>query len=183
MSDNPLGPAVQAVREFNEVTRMRMPEQLALPGISERASESANTLDTAVTQFVSTMRTLTVVEHVLCNEVNQRLVTRIETLGSGAMGLHTLASNVLFSEKLFLEEEDRKIDLGFVGRVTSVNSKLIDLLSQADTIPVIAPLGRDKTGVKDRRGPFAEAVDVPAPFNTVVSALVRAREKKLGVRN
>ncbi len=93
-------------------------------------------------------RTLTVVEHVLCNEVNQRLVTRIETLGSGAMGLHTLASNVLFSEKLFLEEEDRKIDLGFVGRVTSVNAKLIDLLSQADTIPVIAPLGRDKTGVK-----------------------------------
>ena len=93
-------------------------------------------------------RTLTVVEHVLCNEVNQRLVTRIEALGSGAMGLHTLASNVLFSEKLFLEEEDRKIDLGFVGRVTSVNAKLIDLLSQADTIPVIAPLGRDKTGVK-----------------------------------
>lgn len=64
------------------------------------------------------------------------------------MGLHTLASNVLFSEKLFLEKEDRKIDLGFVGRVTSVNAKLIDLLSRADTIPVIAPLGRDKTGVK-----------------------------------
>jgi 2-dehydropantoate 2-reductase len=31
--------------------------------------------------------------------------------------------------------------------------------------------------------PAAEAVGVLAPFNTVVSALVRAREKKLGVRN
>ncbi len=30
--------------------------------------------------------------------------------------------------------------------------------------------------------PAAEAVGVPAPFNTVVSALVRAKEKKLGVR-
>ena len=31
--------------------------------------------------------------------------------------------------------------------------------------------------------PAAEAVNVPAPFNTVVSALVRAKEKKLGVRS
>jgi 2-dehydropantoate 2-reductase len=31
--------------------------------------------------------------------------------------------------------------------------------------------------------PAAEAVGVHAPFNTVVSALMRAREKKLGVRN
>ncbi len=93
-------------------------------------------------------RTLTVVEHVLCNEINRHIVTTIESLGSGAMGLHTLSSCVLFGEKLFLEEDGRKIDLGFVGRVTSVNAKLIGLLCQADTIPVVAPLGRDKTGAK-----------------------------------
>ncbi|MCK4602176.1 MAG: acetylglutamate kinase, partial [Phycisphaerae bacterium] len=73
-------------------------------------------------------RTLTVVEHVLCNEINRHIVTTIESLGSGAMGLHTLSSCVLFGEKLFLEEDGRKIDLGFVGRVTSVNAKLIGLL-------------------------------------------------------
>ncbi len=93
-------------------------------------------------------RTLTVVEHVLCNEVNSQLITLIETLGSSAMGLHTLSSGVLFAEKLFLTEGDRKIDLGFVGHVTGVNAKLIELLCEADTIPVIAPLGRDKTGAK-----------------------------------
>ncbi len=93
-------------------------------------------------------RTLTVVEHVLCNEVNRQLITLIETLGSSAMGLHTLSSGVLFAEKLFLTEGDRKIDLGFVGHVTGVNAKLIELLCEADTIPVIAPLGRDKTGAK-----------------------------------
>ena len=93
-------------------------------------------------------RTLTVVEHVLCNEVNREICSTIETLGSSAMGLHTLSSGVLFGEKLFLEEEDRKIDLGFVGKVTSVNAKLLELLCQADTIPVIAPLARDKTGAK-----------------------------------
>ena len=93
-------------------------------------------------------RTLTVVEHVLCNEINRHIVATIESLGSAAMGLHTLSSCVLSAEKLFLEEDDRKIDLGFVGRVTGVNSRLIELLCQADTIPVIAPLARDRTGGK-----------------------------------
>ena len=94
-------------------------------------------------------RTLNVVEHVLCNEINRSLVNTIEALGSSAMGLHTLASGVLFGEKFFLEEADgRKIDLGYVGRITSVNAKLVDLLCKADTVPVIAPLARDKTGTK-----------------------------------
>lgn len=93
-------------------------------------------------------RTLTVVEHVLCNHINKDIVETIESLGSKAMGLHTLASGVLFGEKLFLEEGDRKIDLGFVGKVTSVNAKLISLLCAADTIPVIAPLARDRMGAR-----------------------------------
>ncbi len=93
-------------------------------------------------------RTLTVVEHVLCNEINQHIRTQIEGLGSKAMSLHTLGSCVLFGEKLYLEQDDRKIDLGLVGQVTSVNAKLIELLCQSSTVPVIAPLARDKTGAK-----------------------------------
>jgi acetylglutamate kinase len=93
-------------------------------------------------------RTLTVVEHVLCNQINRQLANLIEALGSSAMSLHTLSSCVLFGEKLFLDKDGRKIDLGAVGRVTSVNTKLIELLCQADTVPVIAPLARDKTGAK-----------------------------------
>ncbi len=94
-------------------------------------------------------RTLTVVEHVLCNEINARIVATIEELGSSAMGLHTLSSCVLFGERLFLHESDgRKVDLGFVGQVTHVNARLIELLCEADTVPVIAPLARDRTGSK-----------------------------------
>ena len=93
-------------------------------------------------------RTLAIVEHVLCNEINRQICTTIEALGCSAMGLHTLASSVLFGEKLFLEEDNLKIDLGLVGQVTGVNAKLLQLLCQADTIPVIAPLARDKAGGK-----------------------------------
>ena len=94
-------------------------------------------------------RTLTVVEHVLCNEINRRIVEVMEALGAAAMGLHTLGSGVLFAEKLFLESEDgRKIDLGAVGQVTHVNAHLLRLLCEAGTIPVLAPLARDRTGSK-----------------------------------
>jgi acetylglutamate kinase len=93
-------------------------------------------------------RTLAVVEQVLCSQINRAIVALIETLGSSAMGLHTLSSCVLFADKLFLEEDGRQIDLGFVGRVTGVNARLIELLCAADTIPVIAPLARDRTGGK-----------------------------------
>lgn len=107
-------------------------------------------------------RTLTVVEHVLCNEINAEIVQTLETLGSGAMGLHTLGSCVLFGERLFLEEGDRKVDLGMVGRVVQVNAKLIELLCQADTVPVIAPLARDKTGGKLNCNADTAAAEVAA---------------------
>ena len=45
-------------------------------------------------------RTLTVVEHVLCNEVNRDIVETIQSLGCEAMGLHTLSSCVLSAERL-----------------------------------------------------------------------------------
>ena len=93
-------------------------------------------------------RTLTVVEQVLCNQICSSIVALIESRGSAAMGLHTLSSCVLFAEKLFLEDDGRKVDLGQVGRVTEVNARLIELLCQAGTIPVLAPLARDRTGGK-----------------------------------
>ena len=93
-------------------------------------------------------RSLAIVEHVLAREVNGMLCTIIESLGASAMGLHSLSSNVLTAEKLFLTDGDRTIDIGFVGRVTDVNAKLIQLLCEADTIPVIAPIARDAAGGK-----------------------------------
>jgi len=93
-------------------------------------------------------RTLTVVEHVLCNEVNRHLVDVIQQCGASAMGIHTLSSSVLSGEKLFLEQDGRKIDLGFVGRVRSVNARLLRLLCESGTVPVLAPLATDRTGAK-----------------------------------
>ncbi len=94
-------------------------------------------------------RSLTVVEHVLANEINAEIVRKIQSMGSSAMAMHTLSSCVLFGERLFLQTEDnRKVDLGYVGQVTEVNARLLELLCQADTVPVIAPLAVDKASQK-----------------------------------
>src|SRR3954470_12631259 len=92
-------------------------------------------------------RTLAIAEHVLCNQINKFLVNFIQTQGCEAMGLHSLTSNVLFAEKTYLKGEDgRRIDLGLVGEVRNVNARLLQLLVQADAIPVIATIARDPAG-------------------------------------
>ncbi len=92
-------------------------------------------------------RTLAIAEHVLCNQVNKFIVNFIQAQGCEAMGLHSLSSNVLFAEKTFLQgPEGRRIDLGLVGEVTSVNARLLQLLVQADSIPCIATIARDTAG-------------------------------------
>ena len=92
-------------------------------------------------------RTIAIAEHVLCNQINRFIVNFIQSQGCEAMGLHSLSSNVLFAEKTYLQGPDgRRIDLGLVGEVKSVNARLLQLLVQADSIPCIATIARDQAG-------------------------------------
>ena len=94
-------------------------------------------------------RTLAIADQVLCNQINRFIVNFIQSQGCEAMGLHSLSSVVLFAEKTYLKgEEGRRIDLGFVGEVTEVNARLLRLLVQADSIPCIATIARDRAGGK-----------------------------------
>ncbi len=94
-------------------------------------------------------RTLAIAEHVLCTQINRFIVDFIQAQGCAAMGLHSLSSTVLFAQKTFLSGEGgRRIDLGQVGEVTRVNARLLQLLVQADSIPVIATIARDDAGGK-----------------------------------
>src|SRR5258705_1150033 len=92
-------------------------------------------------------RTIAIAEHVLCNQVNKFIVNFIQSQGCEAMGLHSLSSVVLFAEKTYLNGPDgRRIDLGLVGEVKTVNARLLELLVQADSIPCIATIARDTAG-------------------------------------
>ncbi len=94
-------------------------------------------------------RTLTIAEHVLVHKVNTPICQMLEELGCETMALHSLSSCVLFAEPLRLDGPDgRKLDLGLVGKVTSVNAQLLAKLCAAGTIPVIASVAKDRNGGK-----------------------------------
>lgn len=99
-------------------------------------------------------RTLAIVEHVLVNEVNRFITETVAEQGHHPMGLHSLSSCAVFGKRLFLPGEPdetgtpRKIDIGYVGEVEWVNTGLLHALCKADYIPVIAPVARDRTGLK-----------------------------------
>ncbi|MCS7161177.1 MAG: acetylglutamate kinase [Gemmatales bacterium] len=85
--------------------------------------------------------TLQIVVQVLRDEINADIVARMQRLGGRALGLHSGPLRVLFGEKLFLETETgEKLDLGRVGRVTRVETQLVENVCAAGVVPVIPSL-------------------------------------------
>lgn len=87
--------------------------------------------------------TMEVVQMVLTGNINKTIVSKLNVLGAKAIGLCGKDANLITAKKL---ETKSGIDLGFVGEVTKVNTKLLDLLTSDEYIPVIAPIGTDEKG-------------------------------------
>ena len=100
--------------------------------------------------------TMDVVEMVLVGKVNKEIVGLINHCGGKAVGLSGRDGDLVCARKLQMsmhgKAEDLKeappelIDLGRVGQVTKINSQVLESLSQADFIPVIAPVGVGEDG-------------------------------------
>ncbi len=83
--------------------------------------------------------TVNVVEMVLSGSVNKRLVQAINDQGGTAVGLSGKDANLIVCDQT-------NPDLGFVGTPTEVNTNVLKTLFDANTIPVIAPLGTGRNG-------------------------------------
>ncbi len=98
---------------------------------------------------VTDEKTLAIVEQALAGEVTSFLTNEIERLGGRAVNLNFAGnSNVLFGEKLLLDEGGEKIDLGFVGHVTRVDQNVIESVTYANQVPVIPSMCIDENGQK-----------------------------------
>lgn len=94
--------------------------------------------------------TLGIVEKVLAGDLTHFLTSEIERLGGRAVNLNFAdETNVLFGEKLLLNDEDGSpLDLGFVGHVTRVDRTVIENLAYANQVPVIPSMCIDDSGQK-----------------------------------
>ena len=86
-------------------------------------------------------QTAQVVQMVLAGKTNKDLVSLIGVCGGHALGLCGIDGGMINVKKLEAEQ-----DLGFVGDITGIDTKLIDNALANGHIPVIATVGTDEHG-------------------------------------
>ena len=94
-------------------------------------------------KFVNGLRvtddeTMEIAEMVL-GKVNKSLVTMVQELGVKAVGISGKDGGLLKVEKKYSNGED----IGYVGDITEVNTKILEDLLEKDFLPIIAPIGLD----------------------------------------
>ena len=108
-------------------------------------------------EFIEGMRvtdneTMDIVEMVLGGLVNKEIVTLINRHGGNAVGLSGKDGDLIRARKLEIKRSSPElevpeiIDIGHVGEVDSIDTAIIDMLTQGDFIPVVAPIGVDESG-------------------------------------
>ena len=91
---------------------------------------------------VTTKETLEIVEMVLAGKINKKIVERLTSQETMAVGITGKDAKLLECKKI----EANPIDLGFVGEIEKVNTGILTTLIESDFIPVIAPIGCDQEG-------------------------------------
>lgn len=102
--------------------------------------------------FVSGLRvtdaeTAEVAEMVLDGKINSEIVKRMNRRGVRAVGISGEDANLIRARKKLatVYEDDgtapKKVDIGYVGEVESINTDILQTLINNDYVPVIAPIG------------------------------------------
>lgn len=108
-------------------------------------------------EFIDGMRvtdseTMDVVEMVLGGQVNKQIVSLINSVGGKAVGLTGKDGKLIKAEKIRLTRHKQElcepeiIDIGQVGKVSSVDVSVVKMLESGGFIPVIAPIGYSDDG-------------------------------------
>ncbi|MBI5636770.1 MAG: acetylglutamate kinase [Nitrospinae bacterium] len=101
---------------------------------------------------VTDEETVNVVEMVLVGKVNKEIVALINGAGGRAVGLSGKDGRLIEAEKKLIaiptaaENRPEIIDIGLVGKVTKINTGVLETLDRGNFIPVIAPVGAGANG-------------------------------------
>ena len=116
----------------------------AITRAMEKAGLAANFIQG---QRVTDEATVKIVDGVLSREINPEIVRTIESLGGKARGFS--GADIFKCRKLLLDDKENpgaKIDIGFVGEVTEVNTDPLRQCIQRGVTPVISPVALGEDG-------------------------------------
>lgn len=95
---------------------------------------------------VTSKEVMEVAEMVLSGTVNKRITMSLCKNGINAVGISGKDANLICARKKYIFNGEEKIDIGYVGEITSINRKfLLDLIDKK-YVPVISPIGCDEYG-------------------------------------
>jgi len=95
---------------------------------------------------ITDSKTMEIVELVLSGQVNKEISNALSLIGASALGISGKDAGLLKAKKTLTKVDDEYIDLGFVGEIVSVNTKVIEDIIKMGYIPVISPVSCDEDG-------------------------------------
>ncbi len=95
---------------------------------------------------VTDLQTIEVAQMVLVGKTNKEIVSLLNGKGAKAIGLCGIDGKLIECEQYKTEIDGELKDIGYVGSITKINSKVLDLISKDEYIPVVAPIGVGPNG-------------------------------------
>ncbi len=90
---------------------------------------------------VTDAQTIEVAQMVLVGKTNKEIVSMLNHKGGKAIGLCGIDGKLIECEQYKTEIDGELRDIGYVGTITKINSKVLELISKDEYIPVVAPIG------------------------------------------
>ena len=95
---------------------------------------------------VTTPEVFDVVEMVLCGQVLRTITNYLIASEVNAIGITAGDGGIVLARKMMPVVDGKKIDIGLVGEVVSVNPDLLKTLLASEYLPVISPIALDDEG-------------------------------------
>lgn len=90
---------------------------------------------------VTDRESMGIVQMVLMGKTNKDIVSRIGEKGGKAIGISGLDAGIIKCQKHYTKVDGKDTDIGYVGEITEIDTKILTDLATGDFIPVIAPIG------------------------------------------
>lgn len=102
-------------------------------------------------QFINGLRvtdeeTVKVAQMVLVGKTNKEIVSLLNQKGGNALGICGIDGNLIKCKKLYTDVDGKKTDIGYVGDIVEINTKVLEYIVKDEFIPVVAPIGVGEDG-------------------------------------
>ncbi len=110
---------------------------------------------------VTDKETMQIAEAVLSGKINKSIVSEFQKHDTKAVGISGKDGLLIEAEKKLQNGQD----IGYVGNITNINTKIVESLIQNDFVPVISPVGTDKAANTYNINADIAAVEIAIALN------------------